>query len=111
MFTAIRAETAHSPTYQLLRGELKKRGGRSPGSGNQVIAGNWLCGRPLCVLSSCREIARPPLGLPCGRGRSQLGGAALGRGLPARSGTKRPSPWEQKAPLSIDVDFVNFLGQ
>ena len=39
MFTAIRAETAHSPTYQLLRGELKKRGGRSPGSGNQVIAG------------------------------------------------------------------------
>ena len=40
MFTAIRAETAHSPTYQLLRGELKKRGGRSPGSGNQVIAGS-----------------------------------------------------------------------
>ena len=39
MFTAIRAETAHSPTYQLLRGEIKKRGGRSPGSGNQVIAG------------------------------------------------------------------------
>jgi hypothetical protein len=41
MFTAIRAETAHSPTYQLLRGEIKKRGGRSPGSGNQVIAGGW----------------------------------------------------------------------
>jgi hypothetical protein len=39
MFTAIKAETAHSPTYQLLRGEIKKRGGRSPGSGNQVIAG------------------------------------------------------------------------
>jgi hypothetical protein len=39
MFTAIRAETAHSPTYQLLRGELKKRGGRSPKSRNQVIAG------------------------------------------------------------------------
>jgi hypothetical protein len=42
MFTAIRAETAHSPTYQLLRGELKKRGGRSPGSGNQVIAGSGI---------------------------------------------------------------------
>ena len=42
MFTAIRAETAHSPTYQLLRGEIKKRGGRSPGSGNQVIAGQLL---------------------------------------------------------------------
>jgi hypothetical protein len=39
MFTAIRAETAHSPTYQLLRGELKKRGGRSPKPRNQVIAG------------------------------------------------------------------------
>jgi hypothetical protein len=39
MFTAIRAETVHSPTYQLLRGEIKKRGGRSPGSGNQVITG------------------------------------------------------------------------
>jgi hypothetical protein len=31
--------------------------------------------------------------VPAGRG-------ALGRGLPARSGTKRPSPWEQKAPLN-----------
>ena len=45
MFTAIRAETAHSPTYQLLRGEIKKRGGRSPGSGNQVIAGKAEEGR------------------------------------------------------------------
>ena len=27
MFTAIRAETAHSPTYQLLRGELKRGAG------------------------------------------------------------------------------------
>jgi hypothetical protein len=36
---AARAETARPPTHQLLRGELKKRGGRSPGSRNQVIAG------------------------------------------------------------------------
>jgi hypothetical protein len=27
-----------------------------------MVAGS----RPLCVLSSCREIARPPLGLSCG---------------------------------------------
>ena len=39
MFTAIRAETAHSPTYQLLRGELKKRGGRWFKAANQLVAG------------------------------------------------------------------------
>ena len=56
MFTAIRAETAHSPTYQLLRGELKKRGGRSPGSGNQVIAG-W------CPLDCTTSERRRPFGV------------------------------------------------
>jgi hypothetical protein len=51
MFTAIRAETAHSPTYQLLRG------GRSPGSGNQVIAGKAVDHARLLVrLSGHREM-------------------------------------------------------
>jgi hypothetical protein len=55
MFTASRAETALSPTYHLLRGEIKKRGGRSPGSGNQVIAGTtkrkWEVGFGLLLLA------------------------------------------------------------
>ena len=49
MFTAIRAETAHSPTYQLLRGELKKRGGRSPKPRNQVM--EWAPSRRVDVAS------------------------------------------------------------
>ena len=54
---------------------------------------------PLCfVFVSRNRQASPgaalwPRVVPAGRG-------ALGRGLPARSGTKRPSPWEQKAPLA-----------
>jgi hypothetical protein len=59
-----------------------------------VVAGS----RPLCFVFLPRNrqasprAALWPRAVPAGRG-------ALGRGLPARSGTKRPSPWEQKAPL------------
>jgi hypothetical protein len=54
MFTAIRAETAHSPTYQLLRGELKKQ------KEGRAVTGIWESS--YCLLPAVappRGIVRP----------------------------------------------------
>ena len=96
MFTAIRAETAHSPTYQLLRGELKKRGGRSPKSRNQVIAGSAplvahqaRTGRPLRLRGSAARTASL-VGMAYIRGITGYGVLLLGKMLRIGLGANSP---------------------
>jgi hypothetical protein len=120
MFTAIRAETPHSPTYQLLRGEIKKRGGRSPGSGNQVIAGPLVGKRTKTPIKKITKTFKkgtylPRLAAICGRYTSlstSFSSVPLADGVGRTRGAER---WRKKKKrrtylLPTSLFFRDFFG-